>query len=156
MSSFHTLIPGADLLYAMGCPWTPLAQGKKNIIWFFYFYLFFICLLRMMLIDGYPYLKNLDLLLPYTSYCPMPPRIDIICFNYILWGKNSLDKIYVQLSLWLCAFKTEFISFKMILQLFILAQCLISYELIWVNIFKEGEVILFSCQYFHMPISLGS
>ena len=40
--------------------------GKKFIIWFFYFYLFFVCILKMMLIDGHPYLKSLDPPL-YTS-----------------------------------------------------------------------------------------
>jgi len=55
------LLPVADLPWALGRPWTPLAQGEKNLLYNFFVFIFiFLYILGIMLIDGHPYLKCLD------------------------------------------------------------------------------------------------
>jgi len=61
------LCMGGSMLWLGVSMDTPIPR-KKNYYMIFYFYLFFVCILEMMLIDGHPYLKSLDPPLALWAY----------------------------------------------------------------------------------------
>uniref|UniRef100_A0A7C9DXP2 Uncharacterized protein n=1 Tax=Opuntia streptacantha TaxID=393608 RepID=A0A7C9DXP2_OPUST len=85
---------------------TPSPRKKKIIIQFFYFYLFFICILGIMLIDGHPYLKSLDPPLARTTQklAAPPPliaqnRSSPIVFRFITFPLASTTCASIILSI---------------------------------------------------------